>query len=140
MRMIFSSSVLAVLLLATPSRCFAEMSIMQVTREKAKDLGIELRAKGNGPNQVWIELEFKPEGKLKDFSHVSLEIRDGPKLLVGYAALKEKDSSSGKVVVTFMADRNYLEKVTLSVVVGRPMDMSGYNLAVKDFVEWDKVH
>jgi hypothetical protein len=95
---------------------------------------MEVRTKANGPNEVWVELEFKTEGKLKDFSHVELEIRDGEKFLLGYAPLREKRSSSGSVVVSFMANRAYLDKVTLCVVVGSLADV-GYELRLKDFVE-----
>ena len=94
-----------------------------------------MRSKPNGPNEVWVELELKAEGQLKDFSHVSLEIREGEKFLLGYTALKEKTTSSGSIVVNFMANRAFLEKLTLNVVAGQPMDMRGYQLRVKDFVE-----
>jgi len=112
------------------------MTIEQVSKERAKELGMEIRTKANGPNDIWVELAFKPEGKFKDFSHVSLEIREGKKLLVGYAALREKRSSSGSVVVTFVANRAFLDKITLRVVVADvPLGGSGYELRVKDFVE-----
>jgi len=94
--------------------------------------------KGNGPNEAWVELEFKAEGELKDFRHVSLEVREGEKLLVGYAPLRERASSSGRVLVGFMANRAYLDKVTLRVVTGHPMNTTGHDLRVKDFVELGK--
>ena len=140
MRTVFSAAVVAVLLALTAKPCFAMMEIAHVSREQAKEMGTELRFIGNGPNEVWVELEFKAEGKLKDFSHVSLEIREGEKLLVGYAALREKRSSSGSVVVSFMANRAFLDKITLRVVVADvPLGGSGYELRVKDFVELEKV-
>ena len=139
MKAIFNLSILTFLLTAASSQCFAMMSIAHVPKERAKELGMEIRAKANGPNEVWVELEFKTVGPLKDFSHVSLEIRDEKKLLLGYTALREKRTDSGSVVVTFMANRAYLEKITLSVVVGKPMDIAGYELRVKDFIEPEKV-
>jgi hypothetical protein len=129
---------LAWLLLAAPSLCFAEMSIEHVSRERAKKLGMEIRLKGNGPNEVWVELEFKAVGELKDFDHVSLEIREGDKLMVGYAPLRVAPSTSERVLVGFMANRAFLEKVTLRVVTGHRMDMTGHDLHVKDFVDLKK--
>jgi hypothetical protein len=126
---------LTLLLLAVPNPCFAEMRVEVVSSERAKKLGMEIRLKGEGPNEVWLELAFKAEGELKDFRHVSLEIREGEKLLVGYAALREQRSSSGRILVGFMVDRAYLDKVTLRVVTGRPKEMIGHDLRVKDFVE-----
>ena len=126
------------LLLAAPSLCFAEMNIQFVSRERAKELGMEIRIKGDGPNEVWVELELTTEGELKDFSHVSLEIRDGEKLLVGHARLQKHPSSSGRVLVGLMANRAYLDKVTFRVVSGRPRDFTGHDLRVKDFVQLEK--
>ena len=115
--------------------CFALMGIALVSKESAKEMGVEVRTQPNGPNDVWVEMEFKPEGKLKDFVHVSMEIRDGDKLLVGYAPLKEKRSDNGAVTVHFMADRAFLDKITLRIVAGPPMDRTGFDLRLKDFVE-----
>ena len=99
-------------------------------------MGIHIRATAAGPDAAWVELEFKPEGKLKDFSHVELEINDGEKLLVAYAPLQEKRLPTGSIVVRFMANRTYLEKVTLCVVAG--LDV-GYNFRLKEFVELEKI-
>ncbi len=114
---IVSILVLTFLLMAVSSPCFGEMTIEQVSKERAKELSLEIRTKANGPNDIWVELEFKPEGKFKDFSPVSLEIREGKQLLVDYAALREKRSSLGNVPVNFMANRAFLDKITLTVVV-----------------------
>ena len=145
MKTILNISVLGLLLAVAPSRCFALMEITRVSKEQAKALGMEIRAKANGTNAVWVELEFKPEGKLKRFSpennsRVELEIRDGEKLLVGSAALREKRSSSGSIVVSLMASRGYLDKIILTVVVGSgQLSGGGYELRVKDFVELEKI-
>src|SRR5262245_43582446 len=136
MKTIFNISVWALLLVVASSPCFALRSIALVSREQAKEMGMELRVTAAGPEAAWVELEFKPEGKLKAFSHVEMEIFEGEKLLVAYAPLQEKRASSGSVVVRFMANRAFLEKVTLCVVVG--LDL-GYDLRLKDFVELEKV-
>jgi len=47
--------------------------------------------------------------------------------------------STRALSVGFMANRAYLDKVTLRVVTGRLKDMKGHNLRVKDFVELEKV-
>jgi hypothetical protein len=67
---------------------------------------------------------------------VSVEgFKELPQMLVGYAALREKRSSSGSVVVNFMANRAFLDKITLRVVVADvPVGGSGYELRVKEFV------
>jgi hypothetical protein len=141
MKTICKISVLAVLLVVAPRPCFALTPVEQVSKERAKALGLEIRSKAIGTNAVWVELEFKTEGELKRFSpekgsQVELTIKDGEKLLLGYAALREKRPSSGSVVISFQANRAYLDKIALMVVVGGGQ-LSGvaYELRVKDFVD-----
>jgi hypothetical protein len=132
-------SALTFLLLAGANQCFAAMEIEHVSKERAKKLGMELRLKESpASKEVWVELEFKAEGELKDFVHVSLEIRDGKNLLVGRAPLHARPSTSGHVLGRFMTNRAYLDKVTLRVVTGHVMDYTGYDLHVKDFVDLEK--
>ena len=38
------------------------------------------------------------------------------------------------------ANRDYIDKITLSIVAGFPTDMTGYELRLKDFVEPEKGH
>jgi hypothetical protein len=115
--------------------------IAPLTKEEAKVMGIEVRAKPSGPDHVWLELEFKPEGKLKQFTHVELVMAEGEKSLVVSAVLRETLSSSGSVVVAFTASRAYLEKTTLSVVMRDPREAGDhtYELRMKDFVDLEKV-
>ena len=140
MKTILKFSVLTFLLIAASSQCFALRDLAEVSKERAKELGLEIRSNAAGPDAVWLELEFKTEGRLKDFNHVELEIREGEKLLVAYAALSEKRSNSGSVLVRFMANRAYLDKITLTVVTGFPSADFGNELRVKDFVDLDKLH
>jgi len=90
---------------------------------------------------VWLELEFKPEGKLKEFTHVELKMTEGEKSFVFSAALRETRSSSGSIIVTFTASRAYFEKITLSVVMHSPREACDhtYELRMKDFVDLEKV-
>ena len=140
MKTILNISVLAFLLAVAPNPCFALWSIAPVSKERAKEFGVEIRSKANGPNGVWVELEFKTEGQLKDFnpdrfSRVELQITDGEKSLMT-AALQMKQPSPGHVVVSFAADRAQLDKINLIVVVGSgALPGGGYELRVKDFVE-----
>ena len=140
MKSLFNISVLAVLLVIGAIPCQAMISVAQVSKVQAKEMGMEVRLKPSGPNHVWVFLEFKAEGKLKDFSHVSLEIRDGGKLLLGWMNFGAKRSSSGKVVASFMAERAFVDKIGLRVMVQSGLRTgAGYDLRVADFVEPKKV-
>ena len=138
---ILKISILTFLFMAASSRCFALREIAVLTKKEAKEMGIELRAKPSGPDAVWLELEFKPEGKLKEFTHVELKMTEGEKSFVFSAALRETRSSSGSILVTFTASRAYFEKITLSVVMHSPQELGDhtYELRMKDFVDLEKV-
>jgi hypothetical protein len=139
MQTFFRTVVLAILMAAAPLPGFAMRSIGIVSKAEAKEMGIELRATAAGPDAAWLELEFKTEGRLKAYSHVELEIREGDKPLVAYAALAETKSQSGSVVVRLMANRAYLEKITLTVVTGFPSNYAGHELHLKDFIDLEKI-
>ena len=126
--------VFALLLAMLASPCFAMMSLRELTKEEAKEMGVQLRFQGNGPNEVWVELELKPEGKLKHFDHVSLEINEGEKLLLGYAPLQGRRLGSGSIVVTFLANRAYVDKISLTMVIGDLGD-EGLVVQAKKFLE-----
>lgn len=118
--------------------CLALISVENVSKARAKELGIEVRAKPNGPKEAWIELEFKPAGMLEDFSHVSLEIAVAGKSQLGWTPLKNEQTSTGTVVVRLMGNREFLENVTLRVVSG-VFEATGSDLRVKDFVDLKKL-
>ena len=136
MKTAFSIAILPVLLVA-PSPCFASWEIAPVNKELAKKMGIEVRSEPAGPNRVRVELEFKTEGELKNFSRVDLRISDGGKELV-IAPLQEDRSKPGRVVVSFTADRTRLDKMNLWVMVPAPGGGTAYELRVRDFVERKK--
>ncbi len=126
----------SLLLLAMPiSHSLAMMGIRPVSKDLAKEMGIELRFTDNGPSEVSVQLTFKAEGKLKDFSHVSLEIREGEKFLLGYTALREKRESDGRMTITSLVNREFLNKVTLRIVAGEPGNQGGFELHLGDFLK-----
>jgi len=142
MKTTFNVAVFAVLLAAAPSVCLAMMEIEEVSKDRAKALGVEVRANAAGPDAIRVELEFDAKGELKDYSRVDLEIHDGGKLLSS-STLQEEKAKTGHVVVSFAADRSKLDEFTVRVVVGHNAVLDtlvGYDIRVKDFVDLDKVH
>jgi hypothetical protein len=131
MKTAFSIAVLAILLVA-PSPCFALWGIAPVSKERAKELGMQVRSEPAGPNHVRVALEFKPEDKLKNFSGVDLRIGggDNPSVTV---PLREDRSKPGRVVVSFTADRAQLDKLTLWVMV--PESLGGTIYDLQDFLK-----
>jgi hypothetical protein len=136
MKTIFNISALACLLMVVPSPCFALWEIATVSKERAKELSMEVRSTAAGPNDVAVELEFKPEGKLKNFSRVDLRVGKAETLVV--AALKEDRSKPGRVVVSFRANRTRLDHLTLWVFVRGIRGGTIYEVRVQDFVAPEK--
>ena len=134
MKTIFNILAVAVFLVVAPSPCFALWLIAPVSKVGAKELGMEVRTTATGPNHVIVELEFKTEGKFKDFSRVDMRIGEGDNPPVT-AALREERSKPGRVVVSFTADRGQLDKINLWVMVPESLGGTIYDLRVKDCVE-----
>ena len=154
MKTILNISAVAIFLVVAPSPCFALWVTASVSKEQAKELGIEVRSsaagRAAGPNQVRVELEFKTEGKFEKFSpegkfgsHCGVELRigEGENPLVT-APLREDRSKRGqepgRVVFSFTADRAQLEKLRLWVFAPESDGGTIYDLRVKDFVELKK--
>ena len=97
-------------------------------------MGMEVRSKPTGPNHVLVELEFKTEGELKNYSRVELQIGGGDNPPVT-APLREDRSKPGRIVVSFTADRAPLDQLRLWVMVPENAGGTAYVLRVKDFVE-----
>jgi hypothetical protein len=146
MKTILNIAVLGILLAFGPKPCFAAWAIGgHLSKQQAKEMGMEIRSKTNGTNEVSVELEIKTEGELSSVgqvgSRVELKITKGERCLLS-ATLKEDRSQPGRVIVSFAADRAHLEMATLHVWVGggvRGMGGARHELRVKDFVELGKV-
>jgi hypothetical protein len=133
MKTTFNISAVAVFLVVAPSPCFALWEIAPVSKELAKKMGMEVRSERAGPNHVRVELEFKAEGELKDYSRVELQMGGGDNPSVT-APLREDRSKPGRVVVSFTADRAQLDKLSLWVMVPGNEGGTAYVLRVKEFV------
>jgi hypothetical protein len=138
---ILKITILTFLFMAASSRCFALREIAVLTKKEATEMGIEVRAKAAGADAVRLELELKPEGKLKDFTHVELKVTDGDKSFVFSTELRETRTSAGNIIVAFTASRAWFEKTTLSVVQHSPREAGDHTceLRMKDFVDLEKV-
>jgi hypothetical protein len=137
MKTIFNVSAVAVFLVVTASPCFALWMMAPVSRERAKEMGMEVRANTAGPDEIRVELEFKLRGELKNFSRVDLQISAGKKSLLA-APLREDRSKPGRVLVSFTADRTRLDQIDLRVMVPGTLGGTIYDLRVKEFVELEE--
>ena len=131
----------ACLLAVTVGPCFALWSFGPISKERANELGIEIRTKVNGPTDFSLELDIKTEGELKDFNRlgrVELQVGDGKAPLVS-ATLKENQyqSKPGHLVFSLAVDRDHLELITLRVWVSQGLGGVIHELHVRDFLPAD---
>ena len=139
MRTILKSSVLTFLLVGIPRLCCALEDIEIVTQERAKALGLEIKANAAGPDAVRVVLEFETKGELKNYSRVALEIHDGERL-VSSSTLREEKEVPGRVIVSFAADRTRLDQFTLKVVTQEsPRTRTGHVLRMTEFLGPTKI-
>jgi hypothetical protein len=142
MKAIPKISAVAVFLIIAPSLCFALWVNVTVTRDLAKELGMEVRTKAAGPNNVHVELEFKTEGRFGAFNEERFKHRSGVELRIGEgddlvvsAPLREDRSQPGRVMVNFTAHRTFLDQTNLRVMAAESDGGINFDLRVKDFVD-----
>ena len=141
MKTFLTISILAILLVITPGKCFALWEVASVDKARAEQMGMEIRSEPSGPNHVRVELEFKIDGPLKNFtegvlrnySRVELRVGEGDNPPVT-APLREDRSKPGRIIVSFIADQAELAKISLWVMVAEPLGGTIYDLRMKDFV------
>lgn len=125
----------SILLLLASIPCFAVWSIEDATKERAAELGIEIWSKVISTNQVGVWLELKPQGKLKEFDHVGLEITAGRQTVVAARLLPTRQSED-RVTVAFYTGPAHLAMSKLTVYVRNQGRSSvGYRFTVKDIVK-----
>ena len=119
----------------TPNRSVALDFITDINAKDAKELGLTFRSRASGgPNAVWVELTFKAAGKLAGFTHVDLHMYEGEKLLLT-TILSNRSELPDHFQVSFHADRDNIDKITLRVMKDVGEGGVGYVLRVKDVVD-----
>ena len=121
-RHVLHSAVLSLLTLLAP-KADALTEVKPLTKEDAKDLGISVTSQAYGEKSVWIELSFKVEGALKNYSpkkrHSRVELRyvegDQPLMIV---PIKESRLSAKHRNLRFMVARNQVPNLKLWIVIG----------------------
>jgi hypothetical protein len=138
MKAMFNVSVFALLLFTAASECFALQRNMIVAKDGAREMGVTFRSNLNGEAGVKVSIEFKPQGKLKNFAFADLTIVAGGKPLVSAPLLTSRPNPDS-VRVCFSADPSYLGTTVLTIVVQEGEETRiGYQFLVKDFLEPEK--
>lgn len=122
------------LLLASglPRCCFALSEIADVSRERARELGIAVTSTTR-TDDVRVQVEFKTAGALKEFRWSDLEVTHGGKRLV-LAALMPQRPKPDSVRLEFYLDPAALPDSTVTIFVyDAPLGGTGYRLKMKDY-------
>ncbi|MCI0541469.1 MAG: hypothetical protein L0Z50_40230 [Verrucomicrobiales bacterium] len=138
MKTLLSISVTTFLLIVASSHCFALMMLADVSKERAKEMGVTMRSRKDGDAGVAVWIVFKTQGALKDFVGVNLRMTAGGKHLLS-APLQISRPTADSVSVHFSADPAYLADSIFMIVVSEPAKGgTGYQFKVKDFIEPEK--
>jgi len=134
----FKTSIVALLLAVASSHCFAMLPVADVTKQRAKELGVEIQSSPAGTNQVNVTLRFKTTGEFKNFRYAQLEIGDGERLVLS-ATLQPQHPQTDTVEFIFAVDHAMLPKCTVMIgVYDHVLDGTGYLFKLKDFIELEK--
>jgi len=118
--------------------CFALNLIYDVTKERAKELGISVVSRPSANNDARVQVEFKTVGPMKGFEYAHLELTQGGKRLVTAPLMPRKptqDSPPESVQLDFYIDPAALPNTTVTVYVyGERLTGIGYRLKMKDFL------
>lgn len=118
--------------LATP--CLALDELMDVSRERAKELGITVNLKPR-TDDVWVQVEFKPTGPKKEFKYTYLDVTQGGKKLVSSVYLMPFRPTPDSMHFEFCIDPAALPNATVTITVWEdPLTGVGYQLRMKDFM------
>ena len=121
------------------SPCFALQENMDVSKERARTIGVTIRSHPNGEAGLKVWVEFKTEGVLKNFDRVEFEMRAGGKPVVSAPLLASRPAVN-TVSAYFSADAHYLATSVLTIVVqDGERNRVGYQFKVKEFVDLRKV-
>jgi hypothetical protein len=134
---IAAAAIAALLTAAPPSP--AMISVGNLSPEQARELGIEMKSRGNGDAGVKVWIEFKKEGFLKAFTYAELRMADAEGKHLVSARLEPNPVVHGQpedlVSVAFSADPSQLAKCSFLVVAyGSSRGDVGYYLKVSDFL------
>jgi hypothetical protein len=119
---------------------FAEISVGNLTKQKAAELGITLHHRGNGDAGVMVWLEFKKEGFLEKFTYAEFRMQDEKGKHLVSARLQPHPVKAGQpaevVSFAFSADPAQLERCAFMIVAyGSSRGDVGYVLNAKDFLD-----
>jgi hypothetical protein len=138
MKTLFNVLAMVFFLCAARTQCGAMISVEDVSKERAKELGVTFRSHTNGQAGIQVWMEFKSKGELQKITYVELQVGDGPERIVStHMRVSNPDPASASV--NFSAFPAYLSKSTLMIVVYYgPRGDVGYQFKMKDFIELDK--
>lgn len=121
MKIIINILTAVLLLFASSSQCFANLSIQDISREEAnQDLGIKITTEplGLSTNAIVVTIVFSSKGKLEGFSYARLKIcpESEERPLVS-ADLLPTINTKDTVKLSFTVDPAYLSKCRLMIVL-----------------------
>jgi hypothetical protein len=132
-RLPFALLALLLLLGGPPGRCLADDLITEVSPARAGELGITVRLQPR-PEDVWVQVEFKPTDPKKPFKYTVLDVTQDGKRLVSTYLMPLRSTPDGMSFSAYL-DPAAVPNSTVTVTVWEdPLTGVGYRLDLKNFM------
>lgn len=140
MKTAFRTVLLVLGLMALVVPCYGLISVGELTKAKAEEMGIVMKQRPNGDAGVKVWIEFRREGFMKDLSYCEMRLEDGEGVHVISARLEPNAGvhglEEGVESFSFSVDPGKLERCSFFVVAQPGIrTATGYYLRVANFFE-----
>lgn len=132
-----------VLMLFNAAPLQAMISFGYLSPEQAEKDGLTIKFRAAGPNDVWVEVSFPTDGKWQAFAkpqginYVQLRLVNPDDSLGLRTNLREDRSVSGRVAVSFTADRDMLHQTSVWIT-RRIVDVADV-IRMEDFIALEDI-
>ena len=136
MKTLIKIAILAVLAFGGPSRCSAGYQATHPVSDGqlAQRLGATIGWEPYGTNDIKVWLELSLRYQLARFNECDLKVVSDGRNLVS-AKLVPTELTKDRAVFSFTVSRDYVEKSSLTLIVGDNTNIDYYIFAAKDFVK-----
>ena len=119
---------------AFAERVSALAEILDVSPDKAKQLGITVRSQPSANDDLMVIVEFKKQGDMKEFRWADMELSRNGKRVIS-SAIQPRNTDKDTVRLDLYMDPAAIPDTSVTIFVySQPRSGIGYRLKLKDFL------
>ncbi len=124
-----------VLACGLPTPCFALDLLSDVSKERAKEIGIKVTMGPSANNDVRVQVDFDKDVLKKEFKYAYMDLTRGGKRLVSTYIMPFKPAPNMLHFEIYLDPEAVADATVTITVWGDPITGNGYRIKLKDFVE-----